>query len=78
MICRFQGGATGANGGSCMSPFEAFVFSEKSFCQIRDIKWPKMAQNCIIIYAHVPFWVILILNLNVLPKSGHAILRAFS
>jgi hypothetical protein len=32
-----------------------------------------MAQNCRIIYAHVPFWDILILNLNVLPKSGHAI-----
>jgi hypothetical protein len=30
-------------------------------------KWPKMAQNCIIIYAHVPFWAILILKLNGLP-----------
>jgi hypothetical protein len=41
-------------------------------------KWPKMVQNCINIYAHVPFWAILILNLNVLPKSGHAILCTFS
>ena len=70
-----------------MSLFRAFLFLEKSFCQNRDIKWPKTAQNgpkwpkttqnCIIIYAHVPFWAILILNLNVLPKSGHAILCVF-
>jgi hypothetical protein len=28
-----------------MSLFEAFVFSEKSFCQNWDIEWPKMVQN---------------------------------
>ena len=70
-----------------MSLFGAFLFLKKSFCQNRDIKWPKTAQNgpkwpktaqnCIIICAHVPFWDILILNLNVLPKSGHAILCVF-
>jgi hypothetical protein len=37
-----------------------------------------MAQNCIIIYAHVPFWAILILKLNGLPFWGHATLCAFS
>ena len=41
-------------------------------------KWPKMAQNCIIIYADVLFWDILILKINVLVKSGHAILCDFS
>jgi len=40
-------------------------------------KWPKMAQNCILIYAHVPFWDFLILNLNISPFLGHAILCAF-
>lgn len=45
MIYRFQGGAIGANGGGGMSLFGAFLFSEKSFCQNRDIKWPNMAQN---------------------------------
>ena len=28
-----------------MSLFGAFLFLEKSFCQNRDIKWPKTAQN---------------------------------
>ena len=36
-------------------------------------KWPKMAQNCIIICADVPFLDILILKINVLAKLGHAI-----
>jgi hypothetical protein len=57
-----------------MSLFGAFVFSGKSFCQNRDIKWPKTGQICTIIYAHVPFWDFPILNLNDLPKSGHATL----
>ena len=37
-------------------------------------KWPKMAQNCIIIHADVPFLDILIFNLNVLLFGGDAIL----
>ena len=57
-----------------MSLFGAFVFSGKSFCQNRNIKWPKTGQICTIIYAHVPFWDFHILNLNDLPKSGHATL----
>ena len=40
--------------------------------------WPFWAQNCIIIYAHVPFLDILILKINVLAKSGHATLCVFS
>ena len=28
-----------------MSLFRTFLFLKKSFCQNRDIKWPKMAQN---------------------------------
>jgi len=80
----FSGGATGARIGCGMSLFEAFLFSEKKLLPKlghkmaqNGPKWPKMAQNCINIYAHVPFLAILILNLNVLPKSGHAILCEF-
>jgi hypothetical protein len=36
-----------------------------------------MAQICRIICAHVPFWGIVIVEINVLPKSGHATLCAF-
>jgi hypothetical protein len=40
----FSGGVIGVNGGGGMSLFGAFLFSEKSFCQNRDIKWPTLAQ----------------------------------
>ncbi len=51
------------------------------FARIRTcniIIWPKMAQNCKNLHATVPKSEILILNLNVLPKTGHATLCAFS
>jgi hypothetical protein len=71
--------------GCGMSLFGAFMFSIKRFCRFQGVptedfgpKWPKMAQNCRIIYAHVPFWAILILKLNVLPFGGHATLCSFS
>jgi len=87
-VFPFSGGATGARIGCGMSLFGAFMFSIKRFCRFQGVqqkisaqngpKWPKMAQNCRIIYAHVPFWAILILKLNVLPFGGHATLCSFS
>jgi hypothetical protein len=84
----FSGGAIGANGGRGMSQNEQTIFLENKNVHFRDIKRsktaqngpkrPKMAQICIIIYVHVPFWGIVILEINILPKSGHATLCAFS
>jgi hypothetical protein len=37
-LLSFSGGATGARIGRSMSLFEAFVFSEKSFCRFRGVQ----------------------------------------
>ena len=80
-VLPFSGGATGDGSGAACPFLGVSCFKNKCFAVFRTWnRWfrPKPAQNCIIIYAHVPFWDILILNLNDLPKSGHATLCAFS
>jgi hypothetical protein len=73
MVCRFQG-VQPATDRARHVPFRGIcVFHKKvlpkSGHATEDFgpKWPKMAQNCIIIYAHVLFLDILILKLNGLP-----------
>ena len=80
-VLPFSGGANGVNGTEACPFLGHPCFQNKCFAVFRTWnRWfrPKPAQNCTIIYAHVPFWDILILNLNDLPKSGHATFCAFS
>ena len=83
-FCRFQGVQPAPMGQRHVPKWANHLFwkQECSFSghATEDFgqKRPKMAQNCINIYAHVPFWAILILNLNGLLFLGHAILCAFS
>jgi hypothetical protein len=80
MICRFQGVQPALMRRKHVPFGGILVFGKKllpkSGHATEDFgpKRPKTAQNCINIYAHVPFWAILILNLNGLLFLGHAIL----
>jgi hypothetical protein len=73
MVCRFQG-VQPATDRVRHVPFLGILVSKinvlpKSGHATENFgpKWIKMAQNCIIIYAHVLFLDILILKLNGLP-----------
>jgi hypothetical protein len=74
----FSGGAFGARVGCGMSQNEQTIYFGNNNVHFRDMQQRISVQNGPNIYAHVPFWAILILNLNDLPFLGHAIFCAFS